>query len=68
MTDDYMNEPCPKGGKHDWNLIGHSSGLMVPVVGTMLECTKCDKKEGEYHKLTDEEWKEHKKRILGVEK
>jgi len=65
MTDDYMNEPCPKGGKHDWNLIGHSSGLMVPVVGTILECTKCDKELKHLIKLTPEEHKAHKKRILG---
>lgn len=65
MTDDYMNEPCPKGGKHDWDLIGHSSGLMIPVVGTMLECIKCGKKEGKYYKLTPKEHEELKKRILG---
>ena len=59
------DEECPKGGKHDWNLIGHSSGLMIPVVGTKLECTKCEKEKGEYHKLTPEEWEAHKKRILG---
>lgn len=63
MSDDYMNEPCQKGGKHDWNLIFHSSGLTIPVVGGMLECGKCKKEHGEVHNLTNEQWKEHKKNM-----
>ena len=48
MPEDYMNEPCPKGGKHDWDLVGHSSGGISDWAGTLLECTKCNKKNGEF--------------------
>ena len=36
-----MNEKCPKGKKHDWDLVAHSS--IPPVVGDVIICTKCGK-------------------------